>query len=83
MGDALSKLREKAWAINRELEKAEEAETKSRGCTACGGEIEDGIYRRRVGFSGIPFSEGSMEQTIIVCSECQHKAMELLKAWEE
>ncbi len=72
MGE-LGKLREAAWKIRKELEEAEEAETMKCGCRACGGKIEKGIYRRAVTLAGIPFSEGSMAETFIVCSDCQHK----------
>lgn len=79
MSKTLSDLREESWRINKELEEAEEAETMRKGCHACGGEIESGIYRRTVTVAGIPFSEGSMGETTIVCADCQNKVRRMLQ----
>ncbi len=79
MKTALSQLREKTWDIDKELEEAEEVETIAKGCRACGGKIESGIYRRTVTVAGIRFSEGSIAETFIVCSGCQSKIHKMLQ----
>jgi len=71
-----------SFDLNEQLEKLKEARLMKLGCEACGGEIEEGIYRKTVYLAGMQFSEGSYEEAHIICGDCQQKIFDMLRVHE-